>query len=60
MTRTAIVARDPAAIANEMALILSSNERSNGREKIRELDASKIRDAVIQVYTEILEERRSR
>ena len=60
VTRTAIVARDPAAIANEMALILSSNERSNGREKIRELDASKIRDAVIQVYTEILEERRSR
>lgn len=59
VTRTAIVPRDPVAIANELSLILSSNERSNGREKIRELDASKIRDAVIQVYTEILEERGS-
>ena len=57
--QTAIVARDPAAIANEIALILSSNERSNGREKISELDASKIRDAVIRVYTTILEEQRS-
>jgi teichuronic acid biosynthesis glycosyltransferase TuaC len=56
VTQSAIVARDPAVIANEMARILSLNERSNGREKIGELDASKIRDDVIQVYTEILEE----
>lgn len=57
VTRTAIAPRDPAAIANELSLILSSDERSNGREKIRELDASKIRDAVIRVYKEILGKR---
>lgn len=55
---TAIVARDPEAIASETARILASNERSNGREKIGELDSGKIRDAVIQVYEEILDARR--
>jgi glycosyltransferase involved in cell wall biosynthesis len=55
---TVIVPRDAAAIANELARILASNERSNGREKIAELDSGKIRDAVIQVYRNVLETRR--
>ncbi len=55
--RTAIVARDPEAIASELARILASNERSNGREKTGDLDSGKIRDSVIQVYREILEAR---
>lgn len=57
VTRTAIVARDPESIASETARMLASKERSNGREKISELDSRKIRDAVIQVYREILEAR---
>lgn len=55
---TAIVARDPEAIASETARILDLNERSNGRDKIGELDSGKIRDAVIEVYREILDARR--
>jgi hypothetical protein len=38
--------------------MLLLNERSNGRDKIEELDSSKIRDAVIQVYQQILDGRR--
>jgi teichuronic acid biosynthesis glycosyltransferase TuaC len=56
---TAIVARDAEAIATEMARVLTSNERSDGREKIAELDAAKIRDAVIDVYREVLDARHS-
>ena len=55
---TAIVSRNPEAIASETARILTSNERSNGRDKISELDSGKIRDAVIQLYQDILEARR--
>lgn len=55
---TAIVARDAKAIASETARILDLNERSNGRDKIGELDSGKIRDAVIEVYREILDARR--
>lgn len=51
-----IVPRDAQAIASAAERIIGSASRSNGREKIRELDANRIRDAVIQVYREILEE----
>ena len=53
-----IVTRDPVAIASELARMLLLNERSNGRDKIEELDSSKIRDAVIKVYQQILDGRR--
>jgi teichuronic acid biosynthesis glycosyltransferase TuaC len=49
-----IVARDPRAIASAMERIITSAQRSNGREKIGELDSNRIRDAVIRVYEEIL------
>ncbi|HUQ48634.1 MAG TPA: glycosyltransferase [Gemmatimonadaceae bacterium] len=51
---TALVERNPEALANAMAQVLELNERSNGRDKIAELDSGKIRDAVIQVYRDIL------
>ena len=55
---TAIVARDAQAIASELTRTLLLNERSDGRDKISELDAGKIRDAVIKVYQDILGARR--
>ncbi|MDP9178922.1 MAG: glycosyltransferase [Gemmatimonadota bacterium] len=49
-----IVARDAQAIASAAERIIGSANRSNGREKIAELDSNRIRDAVIQVYEDIL------
>lgn len=49
-----IVARDPQALASAAERIINSATLSNGREKIAELDSNKIRDAVIEVYAEIL------
>ena len=49
-----IVARDPQALASAAERVIKSATRSNGREKIAELDSNKIRDAVIQVYEDVL------
>lgn len=49
-----IVARDAQALASAAERILNSATRSNGRDKIAELDSNKIRDAVIQVYEEMV------
>ncbi len=49
-----IVARDPQAIASAIERTISSAQRSNGREKVGELDSKLIRDAVIRVYEELL------
>ncbi len=49
-----IVARDPEAIASGAERIISSGNRSNGRDRIAELDSNRIRDEVIRVYAEIL------
>jgi teichuronic acid biosynthesis glycosyltransferase TuaC len=55
-----IVPRDPRAIASAAERIVMAASRSNGREKIAELDANRIRDAVIQVYREILDAGRAK
>jgi len=49
-----IVARDRQALASAAERIIESATRSNGREKIAELDSGRIRDAVIEVYEEVL------
>lgn len=55
-----IVARDPQAIATALERIISSASRSDGRGKIGELDSNRIRDAVIQVYKEIVDARQAK
>lgn len=60
VTGVEIVARDPEAIAAAVERVINSGSRSDGREKIGELDSNKIRDAVITVYKEILEGGESR
>lgn len=49
-----IVARDPESIASALERIIRSGQRSNGREKIKELEASVVRDSVIRVYEDVL------
>jgi len=49
-----IVAHDRQALASAAERIIESATRSNGREKIAELDSGRIRDAVIEVYEEVL------
>jgi teichuronic acid biosynthesis glycosyltransferase TuaC len=48
------VARDSEVIASAVERIIRSGQRSNGREKIGELDSNRIRDAIIRVYETIL------
>jgi teichuronic acid biosynthesis glycosyltransferase TuaC len=55
--QVAIVERDPEAIAIAAERIIRSEKRSDGRDKIAELDSGTIRDAVIQVYQGILRRR---
>ena len=47
---TAIVQRDTDAMARAAIEIIRSGQRSNGRSKIQELDAPRVRDAVLAVY----------
>lgn len=49
-----IVARDSEVIASAVERIIRSGQRSNGRERIGELDSNRIRDVIIRVYEAIL------
>jgi len=49
-----IVARDPRAIGSAAAEIVVSGERSNGREAIRELSSTVVRDKILDVYSRVL------
>lgn len=50
---SAIVERDPAAIAAEMARVLRAAVRSNGREKVREFSAQRIAGELQRIYVEL-------
>jgi len=49
-----IVPRDPRVIGSAAAEIVLSGRRSNGREVIRELSATAVRDKILQVYNCVL------
>ncbi len=49
----AIVERDPAAIAAELARVLRVPVRSNGREKVREFSAQRIAGELHRIYVEL-------
>jgi teichuronic acid biosynthesis glycosyltransferase TuaC len=49
-----IVARDPQALASAAERMIRSGTRSNGREKIAELDSNRISNEVIRVYADVL------
>lgn len=53
-----IVERNPGLIADAACKILNAGSRSSGRLKIAELDADRVRDAVIAVYHDVLGETR--
>jgi glycosyltransferase involved in cell wall biosynthesis len=50
---SAVVERDPAAIAAELARVLEAPVRSNGREKVREFSAPRIAGALCRIYLEL-------
>jgi len=50
---SAVVERDPAAIAAELAHILEAPVRSNGREKVREFSAPRIAGELHRIYLEL-------
>jgi glycosyltransferase involved in cell wall biosynthesis len=50
--------RDPASIAEKLALVLERCERTDGREKTRRYELSSIAKRIVKVYEEVLEGRR--
>jgi glycosyltransferase involved in cell wall biosynthesis len=49
-----IVGRDPRVIAAAAHEILDQGKRSSGRSKISELDAPRVRDAILALYYDVL------
>jgi hypothetical protein len=52
VTETCIVPRDARALADAVSAILLRRERSNGRLRVREVDASHIADELAHLYLE--------
>lgn len=50
--------RDPASVAERLALILERCQRSDGREKTRRYELGSIARRIVEVYEEVLEGRR--
>jgi glycosyltransferase involved in cell wall biosynthesis len=54
ISETSMVARDPSALAAAVTAILLRRARSNGRRRVREIDASHIADELAHLYLETI------